>query len=70
MGTRRWILLGLNLLLATAILAQPRKAASARNSEDCLDICGAEWSACVENEGWDCHFRFSRCLEETCWPIR
>ena len=42
----RWVLLGFNLVLATAILAQPGQAASARGG-DCVSDCGLAWSDCV-----------------------
>ena len=73
MRKRRWVLLGVNLLLGTAILAQPGQAASASasacHSGDCLCECVQEWGECVVNGGWDCNIRFSRCINNKCIPV-
>ncbi|WP_419167063.1 hypothetical protein [Candidatus Palauibacter sp.] len=66
-------MLGVNLLLGTAILAQPGQAASASAAAcqqgDCLCECAQEWGECVVNGGWDCNIRFSRCINKKCIPV-
>ncbi len=66
MRKRRWVLLSLNLLLATAVLAQPGQAASACQFGDCLCECAQEWGECVVNGDWDCNIQFSRCINKKC----
>ena len=68
MNKGRWILLGFNLVLATAILAQPGQAASAHNG-DCVSDCVLEWTECVLDGGWDCYWRINECLLEKCVPV-
>lgn len=59
----RWVLLGLNLVLATAILAQPGQAASARGG-DCVGECVLGWWECVRDGEWGCYYELNRCLED------
>ncbi|MCZ0936423.1 MAG: hypothetical protein OXJ54_14715 [Gemmatimonadetes bacterium] len=59
----RWVLLGFNLVLATAILAQPGQAASARGG-DCVSECVLAWSDCVLDGGWGCSYEVGACVEE------
>lgn len=71
MKKRRWMLLGFNLVLATAILVQP--GAAARGCEEtpreCVCACLAEWDECDENGGKNCDDVFDRCLEKAKCPL-
>ncbi len=64
----RWVLLGFNLVLATAILAQPGRAASARGGDDCVNECLRGWSACVLDGEWDCNQEISECVWGCTFP--
>lgn len=68
MKKRRWVLLGLNLLLAGAILAEPGHAAAVPAAGDCLTECANEWAHCVLNGSWDCYYQLSTCIAEKCFP--
>lgn len=57
----RWVLLGFNVVLATAILAQPGRAASARGGDDCMTECFRGWAGCVLDGEWDCNHELSEC---------
>ena len=64
----RWVLLGFNLVLATAILAQPGQAASVRGG-DCWEGCMRSWAQCVIDGGWDCNYKVDRCLQTCIFTI-
>ena len=63
----RWVLLGFNLVLATAILAQPGRAASAR-ADDCQTDCIRDWSDCVLDGEWGCSYEVNECLRGCFFP--
>ena len=68
---RRWVLLGFNLLLATAILAQPGEAASACDFNQCTCDCLEVWDECyVPNEDVSpCDRKYNKCMKKTkCKP--
>ena len=56
----RWVLLGFNLVLATAILAQPGQAESARGGNDCFAECFRGWAGCVLDGGLGLQLRTQR----------
>lgn len=58
----RWALLCFNLVLATAILAQPGQAASARGGGDCTAECIRGWAGCVLDGDWGCHYELNECM--------
>ncbi|MDE2943814.1 MAG: hypothetical protein OXT63_06360 [Gemmatimonadota bacterium] len=64
----RWVLLGFNLVLATAILAQPGRAASARGGDDCVTGCLRGWSECVLDGEWGCNYEVNECVRECYFP--
>ena len=74
MRKRRWVLLGANLLLATAILAQPGQAAQDCYWGGCLCECINEWSECIldgygNGDGiGDCYNQLNLCLQDRCVP--
>lgn len=68
MKKRRWVLLGLNLLLAGAILAEPGHAAAAPAAGDCWAECVNEWARCTLDGQPDCYFRLGTCFAEKCFP--
>lgn len=71
MMKRRWTILGLNLLLATAILAQPGAATgSTCDFNACACACLEQWDDCYENRKEDCHRKFNKCLRKAkCNPV-
>ena len=64
MMKRRLALAGFNLLLATAILVQPGKAASACDFNACTCACLEVWDDCFEGgrKARKCDGRFSWCM--------
>ena len=59
----RWVLLGFNLVLATAILAQPGRAASTGGGNDCFMQCFRGWAGCVLEGASDCSYELSECWD-------
>lgn len=64
----RWVLLGFNLVLSTAILAQPGRAASARGGDDCVNECLGGWAECVLDGEWGCNYEVNECLRGCYFP--
>ena len=61
---RRWALLGFNLMLATAILVQPGKAASTCDYNACTCACLEVWDGCFTtwDEAWKCDLQYRVCM--------
>lgn len=61
---RRWALLAFNLVLATAILVQPGRAASTCDFNDCTCACLGVWDNCFTD--WDevrkCDWLYGFCM--------
>ena len=64
MNKRRWTLLGFNLLLAAAIVAQPAWARSACDFDVCTCACLVDWDACEEAGGESCDAKFNKCYDK------
>ena len=64
MNKRRWTLLGLNLVLATAILVQPTEASWACDFDTCICACLADWDECDEGGGDNCDEAFDECRKD------
>lgn len=64
---RRWALLGLNLVLATAILVQPGRAASTCDYNECTCACLEVWDGCFTtwDEAWKCDRKYNRCMKKS-----
>lgn len=68
---RRWVLLGFNLLLATAILVQPGEAASACDFNQCTCDCLEVWDECYDSthEARKCDRKYGKCMRKAkCKP--
>ena len=63
MNKRRWTLLGFNLLLAGAILAEPGRASPVRDGNPCVSVCVREWAQCAMDGDWDCNIVFNECFK-------
>jgi len=69
MKAGRWVLLGFNLVLATAILAQPGQAASGRGGDDCMTECFQGWTECVLDHIWGCNYELNQCMQGCLFPV-
>lgn len=64
---RRWALLGFNLVLAMAILAQPGQAASECDFKACTCACLEVWDECFEGgeKIGRCDKKYDRCMKKS-----